>query len=235
MKYRCDLHIHSALSPCADDDMTPFNIVNMAKLAGLDVIAITDHNTAGNCFATEAEGKKIGLTVLSGIELETSEEVHVVLLFPSAKKAKACSDEVAARRIRIKNRPEVFGRQLYMGENDEILGDEPDLLITATTVSVTEAVALAKRHGGIAFPAHVDRPAHGILQMLGEIDETLGFTTVETSRNATKEFIEELEKKYRVVRDSDAHRLEDVNEEQVNFLELDELTPEKVIEKLGQR
>ena len=71
--------------------------------------------------------------------------------------------------------------------------------------------------------------------MLGEIDETLGFTTVETSRNATKEFIEELEKKYRVVRDSDAHRLEDVNEEQVNFLELDELTPEKVIEKLGQR
>lgn len=235
MKYRCDFHIHSALSPCADDDMTPFNIVNMAKLAGLDAIAITDHNTAGNCFAAEAEGKKIDLVVLSGLELETSEEVHVVLLFPSAEKAKACSDEVATRRIRIKNRPEVFGRQLYMGENDEILGEEPDLLIAATTISVTEVAALAKRHGGIAFPAHVDRPAHGILQMLGEIDETLGFTAVETSKNATEDFIKGLEKKYKVIHDSDAHRLEDVNEEQVNFLELDELTPDGVIEKLGQR
>lgn len=235
MKYRCDFHIHSALSPCADDDMTPFNIVNMAKLAGLDAIAITDHNTAGNCFAAEAEGKKIGLVVLSGLELETSEEVHVVLLFPSAEKAKACSDEISTRRIRIANRPEVFGRQLYIGENDEILGEEPDLLITATTISVTEVSAMAKRHGGIAFPAHVDRPAHGILQMLGEIDDTLGFTVVETSKNATEDFIKQLEKKYIVIHDSDAHRLEDVNEEQVNFLELDELTPDRVIEKLGQR
>ena len=235
MRYLCDFHIHSALSPCADDEMTPFNIVNMAKLSGLDAIAITDHNTSGNCAVAEAEGRKIGLTVLSGMELETSEEVHVVMLFPSAEAAVGCSDEVAKRRIRIKNRPDVFGRQLYIGANDEVIGEEPDLLITATTISVTEVKELAEKYGGIAFPAHVDRPAHGILQMLGEIDETLGFTTVEVSKNASDELIRELEKRYTVVCDSDAHYLEDVNEEQVNFLELDELTPKSILEKLGQR
>ena len=78
--------------------------------------------------------------------------------------------EVAKRRIRIKNRPDVFGRQLYIGANDEVIGEEPDLLITATTISVTEVKELAEKYGGIAFPSHVDRPAHGILQMLGEID-----------------------------------------------------------------
>ncbi len=235
MKYRCDFHIHTALSPCADDDMTPYNIVNMAKLAGLDVIAITDHNSAGNCFATEVEGKKIGLIVLSGLELETSEEVHVVLLFPLADRAVACSNEVATHMVRIKNRPEVFGHQYYIGEDDVICGEEPNLLINATTISIAEAGKLAKKYGGIAFPAHVDRPAHGILQMLGDIDDTLGFTIVEISKNAKNEFVAELERKYTIVHDSDAHRLEDVNEDHVNFLELDELTPEKVIEKLGQR
>ena len=119
--------------------------------------------------------------------------------------------------------------------DDEVIGEEPDLLITATTISVTEVKELAEKYGGIAFPAHVDRPAHGILQMLGEIDETLGFTTVEVSKNASDELIRELEKRYTVVRDSDAHYLEDVNEEQVNFLELDELTPKSILEKLGQR
>ena len=157
------------------------------------------------------------------------------MLFPSAEAAVGCSDEVAKRRIRIKNRPDVFGRQLYIGANDEVIGEEPDLLITATTISVTEVKELAEKYGGFAFPAHVDRPAHGILQMLGEIDETLGFTTVEVSKNASDELIRELEKRYTVVRDSDAHYLEDVNEEQVNFLELDELTPKSILEKLGQR
>ena len=40
-----DLHIHSCLSPCADDSMTPHNICNMAKIKGLDLIAVTDHNS----------------------------------------------------------------------------------------------------------------------------------------------------------------------------------------------
>ena len=87
MKVYYDLHIHSALSPCGDDDMTPNNIVNMAKLSGLDIIAVTDHNSVGNCASALAVGKEVGLTVLCGMELETSEEVHMLSLFPSIEKA----------------------------------------------------------------------------------------------------------------------------------------------------
>ena len=90
MKVYYDLHIHTALSPCGDNDMTPCNIVGLAALCGLDVIAVTDHNSALNCAAVEKAGREAGIIVLSGMELETAEEVHVVLLFPSAAAAEEC-------------------------------------------------------------------------------------------------------------------------------------------------
>ena len=89
-----DLHIHTALSPCADNDMTPNNIVNMALLKGLDVIAVTDHNSAENARAVIKAGEKAGLTVIAGMEIETSEEVHVLSLFPSADAAEEVQRQV---------------------------------------------------------------------------------------------------------------------------------------------
>ena len=86
-KYFYDLHIHSVLSPCGDDDMTPCNIVGMSKLLGLDVIAITDHNSTGNAEAVMKCGQAMGLTVVPGMELETREEVHVLMLFEDLSKA----------------------------------------------------------------------------------------------------------------------------------------------------
>jgi len=85
--YKCDFHIHSALSPCADDDMTPGNIVAMAKLKGLDAIAITDHQSCGNVLSAINFGKKLGVEVIPGMELETAEEFHCICLFPSYEKA----------------------------------------------------------------------------------------------------------------------------------------------------
>ena len=46
MKLYYDLHLHSCLSPCGSDDMTPADLAAMCALAGLDVVALTDHNTA---------------------------------------------------------------------------------------------------------------------------------------------------------------------------------------------
>ena len=89
-----DLHIHSCLSPCGAESMTPNNIVNMAQLAGLDVIAVADHNSALNCPAVMAAGERAGLLVLPGMELTTSEEVHVLCLFETLKGALACSARV---------------------------------------------------------------------------------------------------------------------------------------------
>ena len=94
MKFAYDFHIHSCLSPCGDDDMTPQNIANMAKIMGYDIIALTDHNTCLNCPALMKVGEEIGLTVIPGMELCTSEEVHIVCLFPSLDDALRFSEHV---------------------------------------------------------------------------------------------------------------------------------------------
>lgn len=236
MKVYYDLHIHTALSPCGDDDMTPCNIVGLAALCGLDVIAVTDHNSAANCAAVEKAGLKAGVTVLSGMELETAEEVHVVMLFPSAAAAEECGKEVGKRRLLVPNNPEIYGRQLVMTHEDRIAGEEKNLLVTATDVGVYEAVKLARKYGGAAFPAHIDRPSHGILQMLGDIADDMGFAAVEISPAACDEFTDcWIKRGYTVLRNSDAHYLENMNQRSVNFLELDSLTPENVIAKLGRR
>ncbi len=233
MKAYYDLHIHTALSPCGDDDMTPNNIVNMAKLCGLDIIGVTDHNACGNCEVIERLGKEIGLTVLSGMELETSEEVHVVLLFPSSKQAKECEEFVKKNRFLIKNRPDIYGKQQLFNEEDEVIDEEEYLLVTATNIGIYDAVALAERFGGVAFPAHIDRPSHGLIQMLGAIDEGMNFKVVEMSENAPKQMEEEYkEMGYKVLRNSDSHYIHTLNEQQSNFLELESLSAQEVIETL---
>ncbi len=104
MKYYYDLHLHSCLSPCGDMDMTPNNLVNMAKLLGLDVIALTDHNTSLNCEAAIKVGEEVGVLVIPGMELTTSEDIHAVCLFPTLEKALAFSQYVDENRIHIRNK-----------------------------------------------------------------------------------------------------------------------------------
>ena len=133
-----DFHIHSALSPCGDADMTPNNIVNMAYIAGLDAIAITDHNTIGNVRAAQIVGEKVGVKVLPGMEIETAEEVHVLTLFPDIESAEKVAKIVYENLPPIKNRPDIFGNQFYMNENDEITGEEEKLLISSTSLSIKQ-------------------------------------------------------------------------------------------------
>ncbi len=236
MRVYYDLHIHSALSPCGDEDMTPLNIVGMAKLIGLDVIAVTDHNSVGNCRAVIEAGKDCDLLVIPGMELETSEEVHIVMLFRSIEGAEACGREVKERLLKIDNDEEIYGEQLYLDCNDTVVGKESNLLVTATNIGVYEVVELAKKYGGIAIPAHIDRTSHGILQMLGDIDEYMNFTAVEITPNASDEFVESWRRRgYEIVRNSDAHYLHNLNEKTVNFLEVENLCVDAVIDALERR
>ena len=118
MRVYYDLHIHSCLSPCGDNDMTPNNIVNMSLLNGMDMIALTDHNSCKNCRAAVRAGEEAGVTVVPGMELTTSEEAHVVCLFPTVEQAEAFGDYVESRSPEIRNRPEIFGDQLIMDWQD---------------------------------------------------------------------------------------------------------------------
>ena len=112
--FLCDLHIHSCLSPCGDGDMTPYNLVNMAKVMGLDILALTDHNSSLNCPAAARAARDAGIAFVPGMELTTSEAVHVVCLFPDVDSSLRFSGYVSERLPKIKNRLDIFCKQLIM-------------------------------------------------------------------------------------------------------------------------
>lgn len=211
-----DFHIHSALSPCGDKDMTPNNIVNMAAIIGLDAIAITDHNTVGNVRSAMKVGDAVGVKVLAGMEVETAEEIHVLTLYNNIEAAEQAAKEVYNSLPDIKNRPEIFGNQYYMDEDDNIIGEEEKLLISPTGLSTERLLEIVKDVGGIYFPAHVDRHSYSILTNLGFIPEELNIDGIEISKKVSDVDVyldsrPDL-KKYMVIRNSDAHYLTDIAE-----------------------
>ena len=219
MKYYYDLHLHSCLSPCGDDDATPDSIAGMGELNGLDIMALTDHNTSKNCPAFFKAAKRHGIIPLGGMELTTAEDIHMVCLFDKLDNAMAFSEYIESRRIPIKNRTDIFGNQLICDDEDNIIATEENLLSNATTVSLDEAPELVKSFGGVCYPAHIDRQANGILAVLGAFPEKPYFPVCEVhDSEKMQEYAEEYQK--RIVSSSDAHYLWDIREKDM-FLELD--------------
>ena len=212
-----DLHVHSCLSPCGDDEMTPCNIAGMAYLAGVRIVALTDHNSLKNTPAFFEACAEYGLVPVAGCELTTSEEIHMVCLFEGLKQALAFDEAIQPYRMPIPNRVEIFGSQPIMGKEDEIVGEDPWFLPAATSLSLTEAAALVREMGGIAYPAHIDRESNGLLAILGMFPEEPIFDLCEVR---DKENAQKLAGGRRVVVSSDAHRLEDFAVT-LNHIELD--------------
>lgn len=234
MKAAVDLHIHSALSACADNDMTPNNIVNMAVLKGLDIIAVTDHNSAENVKAVMncADGSQ--LIVVPGMEVETREEVHLICLFPSVENALKMQETLYSLLPKRENREDIFGQQLIMDECDKIIAHNGRLLLTAADISVEESCNTVKSLGGIVIPAHIDREAYSIISNLGLIPQDLNLKYLEISRNCElNEYRRQNQKvsDYCFLKSSDAHRLGDILERE-SFIELQELTINCLIGKL---
>lgn len=222
-RYFYDLHIHSCLSPCADNDMTPNNIAGMAALNGLNIVALTDHNTTKNCRPFFAAAKRNGIIPVAGMEMTTAEDVHIVSLFPTLEAAEEFDREYQKYRIFYPNRTEIFGEQLIMDENDEVIGQEKHLLLNACRLSIEEAVPLLRSYGAAVFPAHIDRPENGVIAALGCLPEDVHFPCVEF-RDAVSigDYVGRfgLAEK-RILTDSDAHYLWDIHEAE-NFLILED-------------
>ena len=221
MKYSYDLHVHSCLSPCADNDNTPNNIAGMAHLSGIKIVALTDHNSAKNCPAFFKAAERYGIVPIAGMELTTSEDIHVVCLFEKLDDAMRFDEFIGTKRILIKNRTDIFGEQLILDENDEVIGSEEHLLPNATLISLDEAPEIVKDFGGICFPAHIDRDANGIVAILGTVPSSPDFRCVEI-HDADK--ISEYKEKYGLsdklfIVSSDSHYLTDIDETN-NFFEL---------------
>jgi hypothetical protein len=239
-RYYYDLHIHSCLSPCGDNDNTPNNIVGMGVLAGLQVMALTDHNTCKNCPAFFTAAKKQGIIPIAGMELTTAEEIHMVCLFPTLEDAMAFDKEVETRRVLIPNRKDIFGEQWILDGDDNLIGEEPFLLSNATTISLEESVPLAEKYHGVCFPAHIDREANGILAVLGSFPPSPQFSCVELHDGAkATELAARMPKEVKTVVGSDAHYLWDIRDKD-RFIDIDDtpyssqLVRERLIRYLGE-
>ena len=238
-RYYYDLHVHSCLSPCADNDMTPNNIAGMATLGGLQIVALTDHNTVKNCPAFFTAAKRHGIIPIAGMELTTAEDIHLVCLFEHLEDACRFGEAVEERRILLPNRTDIFGEQFIMDGEDEIVGEEENLLSNATTITVDEAPRLVHAFGGVCFPAHIDREANGLISTLGDFPIEHEFDGAELHDVRRTE---EYRARYRalanipIVSGSDAHYLWDIREAECYYdLEDEPYSGEYVRAQLFQR
>lgn len=238
MKFHYDLHIHSCLSPCGDEDMTPINIVNMSVIKGLDVIAITDHNSIKNCYAAMEVAKDLPILVLPGMEVESKEEVHVLCLFKNIMEAEEFDKFITKNIPEIQLNESFFGEQVVCDGKGERVEKIKNLLSTSIKLSVNDIIKTAFELGGVAIPAHVDKSSYSIISNLGFIPFDLDIKTLEISKNTTKEA--QLKKypylkNYEFIKNSDAHYLVDISE-RGNAIDLPELDAEALIKYLrGQR
>ena len=236
-EYRCDFHIHSCLSPCGSDDMTPNNLVNMAALSGCEIIAMTDHNTCRNTPAAVRAGEEAGILVIPGMELCTAEEAHVVCLFETISGALEFGDYIMAHMPHVKNKPEIFGEQRILDEEDQLLGLEENLLLVSSFVGINEVLNLTEQYGGTAFPAHVDRDSYSVIASLGAIPPEAGFTAAEVTRGCDMEAYRQEHPELSgllILRDSDSHYLETLADEP-GFLQLEDRSTAAVLKKLRSR
>ena len=223
-----DLHIHTALSPCGDDDMTPNNIVNMAMLCGLDAIAITDHNSCDNVEAVikAADGR---IVVVPGMELQTREEVHLLCYFGGLSALYAFRKQLNGCYDGVPNTPSIFGNQRILNERDEIVGEKVQSLLTSLSLSLDDAVALVRRYGGVPVPAHINRPSYSVLSQLGFLPPSLHLSLLEFSQNFPISFPDYPGCCF--IFSSDAHTLGDILDRKM-FLPVEKITSEHIVEFL---
>lgn len=209
-----DLHMHSCLSPCGDRDMTPNNIVNMALIKGLNVIAVTDHNACDNVEAVMKVAQTTPLKVIPGVELATSEEVHIVCLFKDLLNCKAfCA--LIKKGLTVQNNPEIFGEQLILNSKDQVVGKREELLINASQISIDEMENLMEEYKGIAIAAHIEKPSTSVLSNLGFFPKEVHFDGKELYREKNLESLKEqghIQDSDIVFVNSDAHYLWDISE-----------------------
>ena len=215
-EFKADMHIHTCLSPCADLEMSPRNIIKQAKRKGLDIIGICDHNSAENFPAMEKSANKEGIKAIGGIEITSREEVHIMGLFGNESDLFFMQEAVYSNLHGV-NDEERFGLQVVVNENDEVLGFNNKLLIGATEMSVEEVVDLIHKFNGIAIASHIDRGGFSIITNLGFIPEGLKLDALEITEPTYRDKINK-GKEFVFITSSDAHLIDDIGKRHSCFL-----------------
>jgi len=210
--FKCDLHIHTCLSPCGDLNMYPRAIVRKAHELGLDCIAVCDHNTAENVSFVKKAALHSPLKVIPGMEITSREEVHILAFFDNLENLLSLQEIVYAH-LPGENDEERFGCQAIVNENDEVEGFSNRLLIGATTLPLTDIVEAIHKRGGLAIAAHIDRESFSVIGQLGFVSREMQFDALEVSarlslKEARRVFPSLSE--WSLISSSDAHFIEDI-------------------------
>jgi PHP family Zn ribbon phosphoesterase len=211
--FRADLHIHTVLSPCGDLEMSPVNIVSEAVLKGLDIIGITDHNTTRHCGLITSLAAEKGIFVMQGAEVTTKEEVHCLTFFENSNALTIFQEFLDGNLPEVINDPVVFGYQLQVDEDENVVYEENKLLINAISKSFEETEAFVHSLGGLFIPAHLNRPKNSIYSQLGFLPDKLDADAAEISKATTAgQFIavHPEVKGLTIIKNSDAHCPEDI-------------------------
>lgn len=213
--FKADLHIHTVLSPCASLEMSPKNIVQKALEKDLDIIGITDHNSTRQCRVVMKEAKEKGLTVYPGVEVTTREEIHCLAFFGSLDETELFQEYLDENLPFIKNDPALFGYQVVVNENEEIIFEEEKLLVSALKTGIDQLEQVVHSLNGIFIPAHVNKCKDSILSQLGFIPEGLNADAFEITRHIDREVFltkNKLSGSTAVLRNSDSHLLESIGD-----------------------
>jgi PHP family Zn ribbon phosphoesterase len=219
-RFTADLHMHTCLSPCAELDMTPRQIVLRAEFMGLHLIAVTDHNSAENAEAAmrAAAGKR--LSVFPGMEITSSEEVHILGIFENPEDAALMQMLVYENLPSEENDERYYGHQVVVNEHDEVIGFNRRLLITATSLSASTIVDAIQSFDGLSIASHIDKESFSVLSQLAFIPETLKFDALEISPLTERDDAEETFmglKRFPWVSFSDAHYVRDIGRRFTTF------------------
>lgn len=213
--YKADLHIHTVLSPCGDIYMSPSAIVEQAKRLKFDVIAITDHNTTRQVKITQKIGRENGLFVIGGVELTTREEVHALAYFENDNQLDTFQKFIDNHIPHIPNNEDKFGYQLIVDEEENVVGEEEWLLLSALDVDIGTLYDTVHSIGGLFVPAHVNKTSSSLMSQLGFIPPDLKADALEISKHITKEaFLRKFAylKRFCFTQSSDAHFLHTIGE-----------------------
>lgn len=227
-EWLADFHVHTLLSPCAEIEMTPHHIVMRAAEAGVNMLAVTDHNASANVEAALLCAERYGIKVFPGMEVECKEEAHILTLFDDLAALEKWQCVVDGAMSGMQNRPERFGAQFVVDDDDNFVREEERMLLGPLKLSAEEVITTVNALGGLCIAAHVDKSAYSLLAQLGFLPSDMGLAAAEISRNRLRE-LEERKLQFLLgglpyVTDSDAHMMDDFLSGPKNKLRLAEPT-----------
>ncbi len=224
-----DLHMHSGLSSCADDDMTPVTMVGLAALKGLDAVAVSDHNAIGNVAVAMLAGHAYGVCVVPAVELQTAEDIHILCLFGTFDGLRNFyENEVSPNLPKIKNNVSAFGNQLVYDEDDNVVATDERLLHIGAQIAVESVPSLCKKYGGVAVAAHIDRSENGMVEILGDVISE--YDAIELSKHANDSYRQKYKDKI-IITNSDAHWTDEIGKAQ-GVMQVDELSAQAIVKAL---